>query len=168
MLNVQKPHGARKISWLNVFSRVQARKVITKFRRALDPSASFEFNAPRMHITDEDREKETERRKKPKKWKNMNKTERRAVNRYRATSVLRYKAHNMIGATGSRHMSQRRRASLATPAASPSMFSHLEQLAEEDESPRLPAVRRRAVDTSDYRTCAILQTRLKNVKHYPE
>ena len=75
----------------------------------------------------------------------------------------------MIGATGSRHIAQRRRGSLATPAASPSMFSPLHQLAEEnEEGPKLPAVRRRAVDTSDYRTCAILQTRLKNVKHYPE
>ncbi|XP_078326090.1 voltage-dependent calcium channel type A subunit alpha-1-like isoform X19 [Crassostrea virginica] len=75
----------------------------------------------------------------------------------------------MIGATGSRHLSQRRRASLATPAASPSMFSHLEQVNEEDENkPRLPPTRRRAVDTSDYRTCAILQTRLKTVRNYPE
>ena len=86
-----------------------------------------------------------------------------------ASARLRYKARTMIGATGSRHIAQRRRASLATPAASPSMFSTLHQLAEEDEEgPKLPAVRRRAVDTSDYRTCAILQTRLKNVKHYPE
>ncbi|XP_078326089.1 voltage-dependent calcium channel type A subunit alpha-1-like isoform X18 [Crassostrea virginica] len=86
-----------------------------------------------------------------------------------ANSRLRYKAQNMIGATGSRHLSQRRRASLATPAASPSMFSHLEQVNEEDENkPRLPPTRRRAVDTSDYRTCAILQTRLKTVRNYPE
>lgn len=75
----------------------------------------------------------------------------------------------MIGATGSRHISQRRRGSLVPPAASPLMFSPLQQLAEEDEEgPKLPAVRRRAVDTSDYRTCAILQTRLKDVKRYPE
>lgn len=88
---------------------------------------------------------------------------------FSAATRLRYKARTMIGATGSRHISQRRRASLATPAASPSMFSTLHQLAEEDEEgPKIPALRRRAVDTSDYRTCAILQTRLKNVKHYPE
>lgn len=88
---------------------------------------------------------------------------------FAANSRLRYKAQNMIGATGSRHLSQRRRASLATPAASPSMFSHLEQVNEEDENkPRLPPTRRRAVDTSDYRTCAILQTRLKTVRNYPE
>jgi len=86
-----------------------------------------------------------------------------------ASSRLRYKSRTMIGATGSRHMSQRRRGSLATPAASPSMFSPMGGLAEVDEfGPKRSAVRRRAVDTSDYRTCAILQTRLKEVKHYPE
>ncbi|XP_064616955.1 voltage-dependent calcium channel type A subunit alpha-1-like [Liolophura sinensis] len=86
-----------------------------------------------------------------------------------ATNRLRYKARTMIGAAGSRHMSQRRRASLATTTLHPSYLSHLEQVAEGRESGRRPAApRRRAVDTSDYRTCAILQTRLKTMKHYPE
>ncbi|KAL3872091.1 hypothetical protein ACJMK2_040046 [Sinanodonta woodiana] len=79
----------------------------------------------------------------------------------------------MIGAAGSRHIPGRRRASIAAAAAaaahSPSIFNHLEQLQEKDENfPKLPATRRRVVDTSDLRTCAILQTRLKNVKQYPE
>ena len=74
----------------------------------------------------------------------------------------------MIGAAGSRH--QRRRASLATTAHSAGgLFSPMEQLREIDENaPRQPVSRRRVVDTSDLKSCAILQTRLKEVKHYPE
>ncbi|XP_036367714.1 voltage-dependent calcium channel type A subunit alpha-1 isoform X2 [Octopus sinensis] len=74
----------------------------------------------------------------------------------------------MIGAAGSRHVTQRRRASLAFPHPTPhqSVFNNLQEDGEEIRLPTVP--RRRVVDTSDLRTCAILQTRLKNVKHYPE
>ncbi|PVD22344.1 hypothetical protein C0Q70_18154 [Pomacea canaliculata] len=78
----------------------------------------------------------------------------------------------MIGATGSRHLGQRRRASLASASLglTPGMLSHLEGVAEADEGGGRfrSATRRRVVDTSDLRTCAILQTRLKEIKNYPE
>ncbi|XP_076454504.1 voltage-dependent calcium channel type A subunit alpha-1-like, partial [Babylonia areolata] len=86
----------------------------------------------------------------------------------------------MIGATGSRHLGQRRRASLVSGSLGlgPSMLSHLEGVAEGDEGGGAggggrmgggrPVTRRRVVDTSDLRTCAILQTRLKEIKTYPE
>uniref|UniRef100_A0A0L8FPL9 Uncharacterized protein n=1 Tax=Octopus bimaculoides TaxID=37653 RepID=A0A0L8FPL9_OCTBM len=77
-------------------------------------------------------------------------------------------SRDMIGAAGSRHVTQRRRASLAFPHTTPhqSVFNNLQEDGEEIRLPTVP--RRRVVDTSDLRTCAILQTRLKNVKHYPE
>ncbi|KAL8580527.1 hypothetical protein ACOMHN_054682 [Nucella lapillus] len=88
----------------------------------------------------------------------------------------------MIGATGSRHLGQRRRASLVSGSLGlgTSMLSHLEGVAEGDEGGGFsggggrmggggrPVTRRRVVDTSDLRTCAILQTRLKEIKTYPE
>ena len=76
----------------------------------------------------------------------------------------------MIGATGSRHLGQRRRASLASGSVGlpASMLAHLEGVAEADERRARPVTRRRVVDTSDLRTCAILQTRLKEIKTYPE
>lgn len=84
-----------------------------------------------------------------------------------ANARLRYKARNMIGAAGSRH--QRRRASLAVPALSGGgMYSPMDHLRELDENAPRTVSRRRAVDTSDFKSCAILQTRLKEVKHYPE
>ena len=85
-----------------------------------------------------------------------------------ANARLRYKARNMIGAAASRH--QRRRASLAVSALSGGgMYSPMDHLRDLDENaPRPPISRRRAVDTSDFKSCAILQTRLKEVKHYPE
>ncbi|XP_067662127.1 voltage-dependent calcium channel type A subunit alpha-1-like isoform X5 [Haliotis asinina] len=83
-----------------------------------------------------------------------------------ASGRLRYKARNMIGATGSRHVSQRRRASIVSGSTPyPSLFGHMEQLSEEP-APRV--ARRRAVDTSDLRTCALLQGKLKELKTYPE
>ena len=87
-----------------------------------------------------------------------------------ASARLRYKARTMIGATGSRHLDQRRRASLASGSMGlpASMLSHLEGVAEGDERRARPVMRRRVVDTSDLRTCAILQTRLKEIKTYPE
>ncbi|KAL8602090.1 hypothetical protein ACOMHN_007360 [Nucella lapillus] len=88
-----------------------------------------------------------------------------------ASARLRYKARTMIGATGSRHLGQRRRASLASSSLglSPTMLSHLESVSETSETRSRPATRRRVVDTSDLRTCAILQTRLKEIKTpYPE
>ena len=82
-----------------------------------------------------------------------------------ANARLRHKARTMIGA--GRH--NRRRASLAITPSPASLFSTMDTLRETDENaPRKPVIRRRAVDTADYKTCAILQTRLKNVKQYPE
>ncbi|XP_041369497.1 voltage-dependent calcium channel type A subunit alpha-1-like [Gigantopelta aegis] len=82
---------------------------------------------------------------------------------------LHYKAHNMIGATGSRHVSQRRRASIVSGSTPyPSLIGHLEQVSEEGEGPIIRVARRRAVDTSDLRTCALLQGKLKEMKTYPE
>ena len=75
----------------------------------------------------------------------------------------------MIGAAGSRH--PRRRASLAvsTHSGGSGLFNPLDQLRELDEGAPRPSIsRRRVVDTSDLKSCAILQTRLKEVKHYPE
>ncbi|XP_025112114.1 voltage-dependent calcium channel type A subunit alpha-1-like isoform X8 [Pomacea canaliculata] len=89
-----------------------------------------------------------------------------------ASARLRSKGRTMIGATGSRHLGQRRRASLASASLglTPGMLSHLEGVAEADEGGGRfrSATRRRVVDTSDLRTCAILQTRLKEIKNYPE
>ncbi|XP_056009827.1 voltage-dependent calcium channel type A subunit alpha-1-like isoform X8 [Ostrea edulis] len=172
-LNPTQPHGARKISWMNIFKRIQSKKVAFRLSSFLNNDAEMSFSSPKSHDVhhqhDPFKKKPSLRRKKTKKLKNMTKEERRIYFKQRANTRLRLKAQNMIGATGSRHLSQRRRASIATPAASPSMFSHLEQVNEEDENkPRLPPTRRRAVDTSDYRTCAILQTRLKTVRNYPE
>lgn len=86
-----------------------------------------------------------------------------------ASARLRYKARNMIGATGSRHLNQRRRASIASGTTLPlSLGSNLAQVAESDEGRMANVPRRRVVDTSDLRTCAILQSRLKELKTYPE
>ncbi|XP_078326071.1 voltage-dependent calcium channel type A subunit alpha-1-like isoform X3 [Crassostrea virginica] len=172
-----QPHGARKTSWLNIFERLESKKLSYRFKKMFNnKDAEMVRNEQKAHhhhhhhhSEDPYRKRRPLKRRKTKKLKNMTKYERRIHFKHLANSRLRYKAQNMIGATGSRHLSQRRRASLATPAASPSMFSHLEQVNEEDENkPRLPPTRRRAVDTSDYRTCAILQTRLKTVRNYPE
>ena len=75
----------------------------------------------------------------------------------------------MIGGAGSRHLA-RRRSSLAS--ASPSLLSGgsprlLPGLSEEDDGAPAPR-RRRAVDTSDLRSCALVQTRMKTWKNYPE
>ncbi|XP_052673838.1 voltage-dependent calcium channel type A subunit alpha-1-like isoform X25 [Crassostrea angulata] len=162
-------HGARKTSWLNIFERIRSKKLSYRLKKFLNNEEETNSHQQSEHHHDPFRKQNPLKRKKTKKLKNMTKQERRIYFKRHANSRLRYKAQNMIGATGSRHLSQRRRASLATPAASPSMFSHLEQVNEEDENkPRLPPTRRRAVDTSDYRTCAILQTRLKTVRNYPE
>ncbi|CAG5127138.1 unnamed protein product, partial [Candidula unifasciata] len=77
-------------------------------------------------------------------------------------------SHNMIGATGSRHFNQKRRASLATGTPLPlSLVPNLDRMSEEEESRMGAVTRRRVVDTSDLRTCAILQSRLKELKTYP-
>ncbi|XP_023217399.1 voltage-dependent calcium channel type A subunit alpha-1-like isoform X2 [Centruroides sculpturatus] len=83
----------------------------------------------------------------------------------------------MIGAAGSRHMNSRRRGS--SPNISPLFYhsakSPLSQHKEESEDgegrlsvPEMPMGvrlnRRRAVDTSDHKTCALLQTKLKGLK----
>ncbi|GFS76281.1 uncharacterized protein NPIL_349811 [Nephila pilipes] len=81
----------------------------------------------------------------------------------------------MIGASGSRHLNSRRRGS--SPNVSPHLL-HLNRNAqslstqhEEDEGMLMPELppgvrlnRRRAVDTSDHKTCALLHTRLKGLK----
>ncbi|XP_055950226.1 voltage-dependent calcium channel type A subunit alpha-1-like isoform X4 [Argiope bruennichi] len=83
----------------------------------------------------------------------------------------------MIGASGSRHLNRNRRGS--SPNVSPHLL-HLNRNAqtlstqrEDDEGegmlmPELPPgvrlSRRRAVDTSDHKTCALLHTRLKGLK----
>lgn len=78
----------------------------------------------------------------------------------------------MIGVTGSRHMGGRRRSSLAVPSLASSYLGRLSEassIAESPSSPRLPTVpRRRAVDTSDLRSCALVQTKMKTWKNYPE
>ena len=86
---------------------------------------------------------------------------------------------SMIGVTGSRHMGGRRRSSLAVPSLTSSYLGRLSERtesgslggigADSPSSPRLPAVpRRRAVDTSDLRSCALVQTKMKTWKNYPE
>ncbi|KAG8192007.1 hypothetical protein JTE90_001741 [Oedothorax gibbosus] len=76
---------------------------------------------------------------------------------------------NMIGATGSRHLSGRRRGS--SPNVSPAhlllrggtLSTQMEE--DEDNEPRQFARgRRRAVDASDHKTCALLHTHLKGLK----
>ncbi|CAH1786629.1 unnamed protein product [Owenia fusiformis] len=75
--------------------------------------------------------------------------------------------NNMIGGAASRYMASRRRSSLASIQSTPShVFTN--QLAHVSEEVVAPVARRRAVDSSDLRTCALLQTQLKNVRHYPE
>ncbi|GFY77722.1 uncharacterized protein TNIN_305831 [Trichonephila inaurata madagascariensis] len=80
----------------------------------------------------------------------------------------------MIGASGSRHLNSRRRGS--SPNVSPHLL-HLNRNAqslstqhEADEGMLMPELppgvrlsRRRAVDTSDHKTCALLHTRLKGL-----
>nr|XP_042909199.1 voltage-dependent calcium channel type A subunit alpha-1 isoform X2 [Parasteatoda tepidariorum] len=83
----------------------------------------------------------------------------------------------MIGAAGSRHLNSRRRGS--SPNVSPHLLhlnrnSQLPTQNEDEEGsgsmlmPELPPgvklSRRRAVDTSDHKTCALLHTRLKGLK----
>ncbi|KAK2164753.1 hypothetical protein LSH36_59g03017 [Paralvinella palmiformis] len=75
----------------------------------------------------------------------------------------------MIGAAGSRHLSQRRRSSVIQThnvnlLTQPTGLSTLN---EADDQPQ-PISRRRAVNASDLRTCALVQTRMKTWKQYPE
>ena len=79
----------------------------------------------------------------------------------------------MIGATGSRHMSARRRSSAAAGISPSHMLlgsrsSGLGSLSEAGDgstgSARQPVARRRAVDTSDLRSCALVQTKMKTWK----
>ncbi|XP_069119459.1 voltage-dependent calcium channel type A subunit alpha-1-like isoform X4 [Argopecten irradians] len=166
--NRARAQAARNATWADIFKRVTAKRIGHRFKKVLDDSTESSFSRPKLDHHELEKEQE-KLNKKPRKLKNMAKDDRLAHFKFYANSRLRYKSRTMIGATGSRHMSQRRRASLAASNTSPSMFSPLEQLSERDEnSPARPPMRRRAVDTSDYRTCAILQTRLKEVKHYPE
>ncbi len=84
----------------------------------------------------------------------------------------------MIGATASRHTAARRRSSTAmsTPSHGGGLLgsrsSGLASLSEAADgsqaSSRQPVARRRAVDTSDLRSCALVQTKMKTWKNYPE
>ncbi|RUS82610.1 hypothetical protein EGW08_009638 [Elysia chlorotica] len=86
-----------------------------------------------------------------------------------ASSRLRYKARTMIGATGSRHFNQKRRSSLASGTTLPLTLVHnLEHINEGEEERMAQVQRRRVVDNTDLRTMAILQSRLKELKTYPE
>ncbi|GFO19971.1 hypothetical protein PoB_004647600 [Plakobranchus ocellatus] len=86
-----------------------------------------------------------------------------------ASSRLRYKARTMIGATGSRHFNQKRRSSLASGTTLPlTLVPNLEHINEGEEERMAQVQRRRVVDNTDLRTMAILQSRLKELKTYPE
>ncbi|GFR95326.1 hypothetical protein ElyMa_000941300 [Elysia marginata] len=86
-----------------------------------------------------------------------------------ASSRLRYKARTMIGATGSRHFNQKRRSSLASGTTLPlTLVPNLEHINEGEEERMAAVQRRRVVDNTDLRTMAILQSRLKELKTYPE
>jgi len=63
----------------------------------------------------------------------------------------------MLGGVAGRHMSTRRRGS------SPMVrLGNLNILLEDGQNvPRIPPRRRRAVTTSDHKSCALIQTRLK-------
>lgn len=77
----------------------------------------------------------------------------------------------MIGAAGSRHLGQRRRSSLAPQGYTPGSLytgAYLGGLSERDEDRPPTVTRRRAVNTSDLRSCALVQTKMKTWKHYPE
>ena len=82
----------------------------------------------------------------------------------------------VIGATGSRHISARRRSSAAVNSPSHMLLGSrsdgLGSLSEAGDgsmgSARQPVTRRRAVDTSDLRSCALVQTKMKTWKNYPE
>lgn len=63
----------------------------------------------------------------------------------------------MLGGVAGRHMSTRRRGS--TPAVR--MRNNSIDETGGNGAPRLPTRRRRAVTTSDHKSCALIQTRLK-------
>ncbi|ESO92792.1 hypothetical protein LOTGIDRAFT_162274 [Lottia gigantea] len=86
-------------------------------------------------------------------------------NRLHGNNRNRSRSPGMIGAAGSRHAA-RRRASLVSNTALPSHFTALPGMPEEE--PQVRVARRRVVDNSDLRQCALLQTRLKEIKSYPE
>ncbi|XP_053380538.1 voltage-dependent calcium channel type A subunit alpha-1-like isoform X4 [Mercenaria mercenaria] len=172
--------ASRRPTFYDVLRKIHAQKLARKLRSFIDHNveSSFQFKQPKYYMHDSSSSDEdfvprdpysTVTRKR--KWyerKPKTGSERLMQNKFFANARLRYKARTMIGAAGSRH--QRRRASLAVSALSGGgMYSPMEQLRELDENgPRPPPSRRRACDTSDFKSCAILQTRLKEVKRYPE
>ncbi|XP_060591923.1 voltage-dependent calcium channel type A subunit alpha-1-like isoform X8 [Ruditapes philippinarum] len=176
----QKRVESRRPSLYSIVRKIHAEKLARKLRAFIDHNAdsSFQFKQPKYYMQDSSSSDDEFVPRDPystvlrkRKWyerKPKSGTERLMQTKFFANARLRYKARTMIGAAGSRH--QRRRASLAVSALSgSSMYSPMEQLRELDENgPRPPPSRRRACDTSDFKSCAILQTRLKEVKRYPE
>lgn len=66
----------------------------------------------------------------------------------------------MLGGVAGRHMSTRRSSRGSSPAVRIGNNLTL-SLDEANGMPRLPPRRRRAVTTSDHKSCALIQTRLK-------
>lgn len=64
----------------------------------------------------------------------------------------------MLGSVGGRHMSTRRRGSSPMVRLGNNLTINLE---DGQFQPRTPTRRRRAVTTSDHKSCALIQTRLK-------
>lgn len=64
----------------------------------------------------------------------------------------------MLGGVAGRHMSTRRRGSSPMVRIGNNLTLSLDDGA---GAPRIPARRRRAVTTSDHKSCALIQTRLK-------
>lgn len=64
----------------------------------------------------------------------------------------------MLGGVAGRHMSTRRRGSSPAVRIGNNLTLSIEDA---NGAPRLPPRRRRAVTTSDHKSCALIQTRLK-------
>lgn len=64
----------------------------------------------------------------------------------------------MLGGVGGRHMSTRRRGSSPAVRVGNNLTQSLD---DSNGAPKLPPRRRRAVTTSDHKSCALIQTRLK-------
>ncbi|XP_052789506.1 voltage-dependent calcium channel type A subunit alpha-1-like [Mya arenaria] len=179
-----KQRQAKEPGKFELFRKVHLRRISHAFKEFksgnMYKKENDEFRKKKYYDMDSDDEEiiekglgpySTLRRKMP-WWEKRARTGSERMRKYKfyANARLRYKARNMIGAAGSRH--QRRRASLAIPALSGGgggLYSPMEHIRELDENAPRPSIgRRRAVDTSDFKSCAILQTRLKEIKHYPE
>lgn len=67
----------------------------------------------------------------------------------------------MIGGVAGRHMSVKRRGSQPMIRFGNLSNMSLDNNVEGPNAPRIPPRRRRAVTTSDHKSCALIQTRLK-------